>query len=203
MFRHLRTRSGGKMTRPAGAAFAALFLSLCLSAPAAAFQPGGPTNYIIDNETVHAARTGNNEKLKPELIKGVSPNEAGRDRIPMLLLAAANGHRSTVELLLEYGADPNRRAPDGSTPLTVVSLSGRADIAEVLLQAGADPNRSGANRDLPLFIATRARQTAIVEALVRHGVDIDATDMTGRSALDLAEENHFREIAALLRAAGG
>ena len=191
------------MTRSAGAAFAALLFSFCICAPASAFQPGGPTNYIIDNETVHAARTGNNEKLKPELIKGVSPNETGRDRIPMLLLAAANGHLSTVELLLEYGADPNRRAPDGSTPLTVVALSGRADIAEVLLQAGADPDRSGANRDLPLFIATRARQTAIVETLIRHGVDIHFTDMTGRSALDLAEENHFRDIAALLRAAGG
>ncbi len=203
MFWHLRFRSGGKMTRPAGAAFAALILSLCLQAPAAAFQPGGPTNYIIDNETVHAARTGNDEQLKTELIKGVSPNETGRDRIPMLLLAAANGPRSTVELLLEYGADPNRRAPDGSTPLTVVSLSGRADIAEVLLQAGADPNRSGANRDLPLFIATRARHGAVVEALARHGADLYVTDMTGRSALDLAEESHFREIADILRAAGG
>ena len=186
MFRHLRTRSGGKMTRPAGAAFAALLLSLCMCAPASAFQPGGPTNYIIDNETVHAARTGNNEKLKPELIKGASPNEAGRDRIPMLLLAAANGHLSTVELLLEYGADPNRRAPDGSTPLTVVALSGRADIAEALLQAGADPD-----------------QLVDFGVAARHGVDIHFTDMTGRSALDLAEEGNFREIAALLRAAGG
>ncbi|MFN3627414.1 ankyrin repeat domain-containing protein [Parvibaculum sp.] len=191
------------MTRSAAAAVAAVILSLPFCAPASAFQPGGPSSYVIDNETVYAARTGNDEALKVELIKGVSPNETGRDRIPMLLLAAANGHRSTVALLLEYGADPNRRAPDGSTPLTVVSLSGRADIAELLLQAGADPNRPGANRDLPIFIATRARQLSIVDALIRHGVDIHVTDMTGRSALELAEEAHFNEIAALLRAAGG
>lgn len=190
------------MTRSAGLAAAAALLALAFAAPASAVQPGGPSNYIIDNDTVHAARTGNDDALKVELIKGTSPNETGRDRIPMLLLAAANGHLSTVKLLLEYGADPNRRAPDGSTPLSVVSLSGRADIAEELLQAGADPNRAGANRDLPLFIAVRARRAAVVEVLIRHGVDTHETDMTGRTALDLADESHFREISAILRAAG-
>jgi len=204
MFEHSRFHPGGKMTRcrRALAAGACLALSLCLAAPVVAMQPGGPSNYIIDNETVHAARTGNDEALKAALIKGVSPNDSGRDRIPMLVLAAGNGHLSTVKLLLEYGADPNRRAPDGSTPLSVVSILGRADIADVLLTAGADPNRSGANRALPLLIATRARHVALVETLIRHGVDVHETDMTGRSALDLAEENHFREIADMLRAAG-
>jgi ankyrin repeat protein len=204
MFGHPRFHPGGKMTRhrSALAAGALLTLSLCFAAPVAAMQPGGPSNYIIDNETVHAARTGNDDTLRADLIKGTSPNESGRDRIPMLVLAAGNGHLSTVKLLLEHGADPNRRAPDGSTPLTVVSVLGRADIAEVLLAAGADPNRSGANRDLPLLIATRARHAALVETLIRHGVDVHETDMTGRSALDLAEENHFREIATMLRAAG-
>lgn len=203
MFGHLRFHPGGNMTRHAGALAAGAFLAfaLCLAGPAAAMQPGGPSNYIIDNETVHAARTGNNEVLNADLVKGVSPNESGRDRIPMLVLAAGNGHLSTVKLLLEHGADPNRRAPDSSTPLSVVALAGRADIAEVLLAAGADPNRSGANRDFPLLTATRARHAAMVEVLIRHGVDVSETDMTGRSALDLAEENHFREIAAMLRAA--
>lgn len=202
MLPYSRGRLGGNMTRAAARAALTGFLLLGLAAPAGAFQPGGPSSYMVDNETVHAARTGNNSKLQTELIKGISPNEAGRDRIPMLLLAAANGHLSTVQLLLEYGADPNRRSPDGSTPLSIVSLSGRADIADALLQAGADPNRAGSNRDLPLFIAVRARQSAIVEVLLRHGVDIQETDMTGRSALDLAEDNHYREIAAMLRAAG-
>ena len=170
--------------------------------PAMAIQPGGPTNYLVDNETVQAARTGDNETLRADLIKGVSPNESGSDRIPMLVLATGSGHLSTVKRLLEYGADPDKRAPDGTTPLSIAALSGRSDIAEALLLAGADPDRPGANREVPLLIATRARQAGIVEVLIRHGVDTSETDVTGRSALDLAEENHYREIAALLRAAG-
>ncbi|ABS61638.1 Ankyrin [Parvibaculum lavamentivorans DS-1] len=179
-----------------------LLAALFAAAPVQAMQPGGPTNYIIDNETVQAARTGDNEKLRAALVKGVSPNESGRDGIPMLILAVGNGHLSTVKMLLENGADPDRRAPDGTTPLSLAALAGRTKIAEALLEAGANPNRPGANREVPLLIATRARHSAIVEVLIRHDVDIYDTDVTGRTALDLAEENHFGEIAALLRGAG-
>lgn len=206
MFRHSSRLRGDKMTRGtvllSFAAAMALAGSALWSAPATAMQPGGPTNYIIDNETVQAARTGNNEKLRTDLIKGISPNESGQDRIPMLILAVGNGHLSTVNLLLEHGADPDRRAPDGTTALSLAAMSGRADIANALLEAGADPDRPGANRDVPLLIATRARSAAVIEVLIRHGVDLYATDVTGRSALDLAEESHFREIANILRDAG-
>ncbi|WP_339832887.1 ankyrin repeat domain-containing protein [uncultured Parvibaculum sp.] len=188
--------------RPIMALMLAAPLALAALSDARAVPPGGPTNYMVDNDTVHAARTGDIEKLRTDLMKGVTPNEAGRDRIPMLILAVGNGHLAVVELLLEKGADPNRRAPDGTTPLTMAAATGRADIAEVLLQGGADPNGLGPNRDAPLLIATRARNTAFVEALIRHNADLGETDLTGRTALMLAEENHYREIAALLRAAG-
>lgn len=189
--------------RDAAASFALLALlaaaSVLTSSPAKAIQPGGPSNYMIDNETVQAARTGDNETLRNDLVKGVSPNESGRDRIPMLLLAVGNGHLSTVKLLLEHGADPDRKAPDGTTALSMAALSGRADIAAALLDAGADPDRPGSNRDVPLLIATRANNLSVVEVLIGHGADLYETDVTGRSALDLAEENHMREIADLLR----
>ncbi|GMV64107.1 MAG: hypothetical protein AMXMBFR74_32740 [Parvibaculum sp.] len=193
-----------KSLRAAPFAVLALLVGTVFSgiSPAAAIQPGGPTNYIVDNDTVQAARTGDNETLKVDLVKGVSPNESGRDRIPMLLLAVGNGHFSTVKLLLEYKADPNRRAPDGTTALSMAALSGRADIAAALLEAGADPNKSGANREVPLLIATRANNAGVVEVLLQYDVDLSETDFTGRSALDLAEENHLREIAGLLRNAG-
>lgn len=203
MFRHRNAAAGDKMTRSMGLPFAALVALALWSVPAAeAMQPGGPTNYIIDNETVQAARTGDDKALKAALVKGVSPNESGADRIPMLVLAVGNGHLSTVQLLLDNGADPDRRAPDGTTPLSLAALAGRAAIAEALLAAGANPDRPGANREVPLLIATRARHAAVVELLIRYDVDVYATDVTGRSALDLAEESHFSEIANLLRNAG-
>ncbi len=205
MLRPMTVRPGGNMTR--NARLRRLLGAVVLAAavwplPATAIQPGGPTNYMVDNDTVQAARTGDNETLRTDLVKGVSPNESGRDRIPMLILATGSGHLSTVKLLLEHGADPDRRAPDGTTSLSLAALSGRADIAEALLLAGADPDRPGANREVPLLIATRARQAGIAEVLLRHGVDTSETDVTGRSALDLAEENHYREIVNLLRASG-
>ncbi|PKQ02242.1 MAG: hypothetical protein CVT73_19300 [Alphaproteobacteria bacterium HGW-Alphaproteobacteria-12] len=208
MLRSSVPQRGDTMTRKSRRAMTlaglALFAGTALAgiSPVAAVQPGGPTNYIIDNDTVHAARTGDNETLKVDLVKGISPNESGRDRIPMMILAVGNGYLSTVKLLLEYGADPDRRAPDGTTALSMAALSGRADIAAALLEAGADPDKSGANREVPLLIATRANNLRVVEVLLQYNVDLGETDFTGRTALDLAEENHLRDIAGLLRNAG-
>ncbi len=201
MFRFRGFLRGDTMTRkPFLALLAALGGFMLLgAAPVMAIQPGGPSSYLIDNETVQAARTGDNSTLKTALVKGVSPNESGSDKIPMLILAVGNGHFSTVKLLLEYGADPDRRAPDGTTALSMAALSGRADIAAALLEGGADPDRPGSNREVPLLIATRANNAAVVEVLIQHDVDLFETDVTGRSALDLAEESHMRGLAELLR----
>jgi ankyrin repeat protein len=71
----------------------------------------------------------------------------------------------------------------------------------MLLQKGADPDRYGPDRDAPLLIATRAHHTDVVVALIQHGAYLEESDVTGRTALDLARENHFSDIVALLEEA--
>ena len=53
-----------------------------------------------------------------------------------LHLAAMNGHKTVVELLLAHGADVNAKKNKGVTPLYVATQYGRKDMAEWLRQHG-------------------------------------------------------------------
>jgi len=176
---------------------AALLLALCLFGPTAAFAVDIPDNPLID-----ATNEGDVYKMHQSTLSGASVNQTDREFTPALVLAAKGGFYEGVRYLLANGAHPNARARDGTTALSHVAFSGRADIAELLLRSKADPDQVGRDQDAPILIATRARNTAIVKLLLQYNVDVEATDLTGRNALDMAEERHFDDIANLLRAAG-
>jgi ankyrin repeat protein len=66
------------------------------------------------------------------LDRGVSPNLRDRNGRTLLMLAAENGHRDTVRLLLERGADPNARSALGETALELAKRRGDAELVRIL-----------------------------------------------------------------------
>jgi hypothetical protein len=164
--------------------------------------PPGQNMQLPDNNLIEAARAGDVRGLHVAILGGLSPDDSGIDKVPAIIVATGYGHLDAVKYLLSRGAHPNYRARDGRTALSVAAQSGRADIAEALLAGGADPDQIADNRDTPLFIAVRARRTAIVQLLIRYNADLEMTDVTGRTALELADERHFTDIVNGLRQAG-
>jgi ankyrin repeat protein len=55
-----------------------------------------------------------------------------------LMLAAAQGHRDVVELLIEAGSDVSVRDEEGSSALSLAQGAGHDDVATLLAEAGAD-----------------------------------------------------------------
>ena len=65
-------------------------------------------------------------------------DQARKDRVTPLFIAAENGRSESVKLLLEAGADANQARNDRVTPLYRAAHYGYEDIVERLLVAGAD-----------------------------------------------------------------
>ena len=55
---------------------------------------------------------------------------------PPLHLAADNGHKEMVELLIANGADVNAKNKNGNTPLDSSSLSKQTETADLLRKHG-------------------------------------------------------------------
>jgi ankyrin repeat protein len=156
---------------------------------------------LPDNELIEAARDGDVPGIRNAIMHGLTPDDGGIDGTPALIVATERGHLDAVKYLLEKGAHPNHKDRDGRTALAAAAQSGRADIARALLDGGASPNLVAQNKDTPLLIAVRAHRVGVVQVLLAHNVDVEDTDVTGRTALDVAEEHNFNDIASLLRAA--
>eukprot|EP01105_Mastigella_eilhardi_P016018 TRINITY_DN3676_c0_g1_i1.p1 TRINITY_DN3676_c0_g1~~TRINITY_DN3676_c0_g1_i1.p1 ORF type:complete len:780 (+),score=171.83 TRINITY_DN3676_c0_g1_i1:100-2439(+) len=96
-----------------------------------------------------------------------------------------------VNCLLESGADPNIKNDEGSTSLHVASSCGRYhhDIVRACIETGhASARVRDSNERTPLHYAVAARHTdpSTIKYLIENGAPIDAKDVDGNEAVDLA-----------------
>ena len=121
-----------------------------------------------------AADTGNIEAVKQHLAAGVDVNAGNRTP---LFIAAANGHKQIVELLLDKGSDVNTKGLMGTPLHAAVSFKGHhKEITELLIAAGADVNAKDKVGHTPVDSAERENylrspevQKEIADLLRKHG----------------------------------
>jgi len=167
------------------------------------------------------AITYNPHEIRLLLASGVEINEQTRFGTPLLTAARhqwfypepAGGwvsgvffmsdhikeEHNAVRILLEKGADPNTRDSEGRNALMVMSLEKRNEnavelIAETLLNAGCDINATDNKGRTPLIYAVIHEQLAAVKMLLKRGANINAKDLNGESAIDLARKSSNEEI---------
>jgi len=108
-----------------------------------------------------------------------------------------------VDLLLKLGADVNLKANGGQTLLHFVASKGNIEIARKLLNhtpaaSTRVPDKQG---QYPIHRAAAAGWTPMVRLLLQHKSPLDATDVSGFTALHHAvAEGHGDTAVALLQA---
>ncbi len=90
--------------------------------------------------TMDLAREGNTVELLEFIDHGVPIDIQDADGNTALMLAAYNGHPSTVQALIERGADVNLRNNRDQSPIAGALFKGEDAIVVALHHAGADLN---------------------------------------------------------------
>ncbi|KAJ5832569.1 hypothetical protein N7474_000880 [Penicillium riverlandense] len=128
--------------------------------------------WLRSSALVWAATTGNMSTVKSSLAQGGNPRATNHHLQPPLWLAARNGHKEVVEVLLNYGADIEIRSPTGLTPLAIASREGRDEVMELLLHRGAKVDTETTDHSTPLLWALRTGATDAVTILLSHGAKL-------------------------------
>lgn len=131
-------------------------------------QPQSPDNQKDEDAVAFAqglfelARNGAAGMLVPLLGAGVPVDLRTSAGETLLLLATANNHPKTVQMLLDQGANPDLADNQGRTPLMHAAEQDLADLVQALLAAGADASLQDAQGATALDLARSAgAQTAL------------------------------------------
>ncbi|HCA26065.1 MAG TPA: hypothetical protein DEP05_00125 [Betaproteobacteria bacterium] len=154
------------------------------------------------SQLYRASEAGNAQLVEKRIGMGYSPNAPlGGPGWTPLMIAAAEGHEETVQILLEAGAAPNARNNLGRTALMFASNDGFAHIVSMLLVKGANPNILPKNDDGwgALMAAAKKGRPQVVRILLDHGADASLKDKRGRTASDLANTEGYPGVVHILK----
>ena len=132
-----------------------------------------------DAGLIGAAKQGDADAVQVLLAGGADANLAQGDGMTALHMAALEGHRDVVDLLLDAGAEIGATTRIGAyTPLHLASQGGRGAVVRVLLRKGADATLATTNSGTtPLHLAARVvNGEEAVAALLEHGADVNARE---------------------------
>ena len=120
-----------------------------------------------------------------------------------LHLAALEGRKDVVELLLASKAEVNAKDNKGETPLHMAARKGRKDVVELLLANKAEVNAKDNEGKTPLHIAAGFGRKDVAELLLAKKAEINAKDKNGVTPLAFAVDKGHKDLAELLRQHGG
>lgn len=139
-----------------------------------------------------AAYDGNVYIAECLLSKGASSKGTGKMGMPPLVVAICSDSPNPrmVQLLLETGADPSDLA------ITQAITKKNALIVRLLLKAGAE------SQGIHLLMAVNVGHAGIVRQLLQAGADVNFRDSKNKTALGIAVEKGYAEIADILKKSG-
>ncbi|MEO8596196.1 MAG: ankyrin repeat domain-containing protein [Candidatus Solibacter sp.] len=113
--------------------------------------------------------------------------------------AVTSGDLERVKREIAAGAGVNQPDQMGATPLHDAAWNGNREIALYLLEHGANPKaRHTEGGSQPLAYACIKNDILMVELLLVHGADLRAADNAGATALHLAVDRGYFQLAAVL-----
>ena len=154
-----------------------------------------PEDFIPD---IFAACTAGNLPSVKHIIENqdISPGSENWDGDPLILIAANYGHLDIIKYLIEtHNISPNTRGSGGLSPLHIACQRGYAKIVNYLLPKSDIECRSQDGMT-PLLFACEYGFKHIVQVLLFNGANKEASDDQGRTALFIACQKGYLEIAS-------
>jgi ankyrin repeat protein len=155
-------------------------------------KPDAPTQAVLDENLLAAARNGNLAEAIDWLARGANPDATppagARDQRSALVLAAELPDTHLLRALIAKGADVNR-AHAGLTPLLAATRAcheGRPEMVTSLIANGADPARADADGNTPLHHAALCAEPTVAAILIDAQAPLEARNREQATPLAVA-----------------
>lgn len=160
----------------------------------------GETDSNGNTALMYAVYAQNGMLAKTLLENGANVNAPNNMGQTPLHCAVSVRARTIAGILFTYGAEVNAKDGAGNTALSVAIQSGLVNMVELLLDAGANPNIKFKNNNNILIQACLNKDYDMVLAIINtvRSIDYYYVNAMGKTALDIAKEQHSDDIVQLL-----
>ena len=164
----------------------------------------------LPNRLQRAIESGDKGAVQALLGEGAELHVCGSWGALPLMVAARYNNPTIVEVLLDAGAGINGADEEGYTALMEAANCMVPDSLRLLIRRGAEVNARSGNGSTALIYGVFAMGETfstptpddVVAILLSNGADLEARDLEGKSALDVARETGNDELVASLLKAG-
>jgi ankyrin repeat protein len=157
-------------------------------------------NRVGETALVIAIRNEHPALAMDMVVAGTDVNLGAVNGVTPLMAAAHAGQSDIARALLAKGADITAFDRLQKTAMIYAAGQGHTDVVVMLLRAGIDPNAVYVHELTALMWAAGYGKTDTVLALLDAGAKAGLKDDRGKSALDIAREEHFPDTAKALEA---
>ncbi len=153
-----------------------------------------------------AADGGNPEVARFLIDRGAAVNTKAKDGQTALIRAADRGNLEVVKVLVDKGAGLNVKDEHGWTALLSAAKSRKCEVVKLLAEKGADVNAAESHDGLTalMYAVTllSSGNVEVVKVLIDKGADMNAKNNYGDTALKMAENAGYIQIAELMKNQG-
>ena len=94
------------------------------------------------------------EKCSEEVFNLLNTSWISNTGFTTLILAAQNGYREIVEIIIDKGMDLNIKNHNGDSSLILAAQNGNKEVVEMLINSGADVNARNNDCNTSLIFAS-------------------------------------------------
>ncbi|KAF3833374.1 hypothetical protein F7725_027039 [Dissostichus mawsoni] len=155
-----------------------------------------------ENTAMHlAARSGHTHILQKMVEMGVDVDERNKEGLTALHLASDGAHCECVRLLLEAGCEANALTNKNMTALHYAAQHGSDREASLLLEAGThrDAVDTTQHSSAPRCVPPPCR---VLRLLIGADCDLDLADRRQQTALHIAAEHGWQDLAEMMLISG-
>jgi len=117
-------------------------------------------------------------------------------------MAVSGGMDRLLELVLQHGFDVSELAQHDSALICYAASGGSPGVIDLLLEVGFDPEHADKDGCRPIHYAASDGQVDVIEYLLSKDVDINARNMMGETAFNMAAKLAADQAADFLKAKG-
>ena len=154
--------------------------------------------FNIDNFLIYVDKD-NTGVVQTFIDAGMNPDTANALGDKAVIVAAEKGLVKMLTLLFKNNADPNAADADGTTALMYAAYYRQRKSIALLVKNKADINAQNRNMMTPLMYSVLTGDVDCIDELLTKETEVSLTNNMGKTALALARDKDFIEIANFIK----